>query len=356
MINAKLNAHYGDYRLQVDLSLPTTGVTALFGPSGCGKTTCLRAIAGLNRLPKSHVSIGDTLWQSHDERYFIPPYQRDIGFVFQQPTLFSHLNVERNLLFGYKRLAANKQRIEQGVICELLGIAHLLKRRVDHLSGGEKQRIAIARALLTSPKLLLMDEPLSALDDSRKQEILPYLESLTRELKLPILYVTHSVSEVAKLADHLVVLEHGRVKQQGLVRHLLSGLIHNAGAHQTRSTVLDMQVTAKEHDGVIEVENRDVSLYLTDQRAKLGERVRCEIIASDVSITLEPSLTSSILNILPVTIRHIDLTSHPSDALLDLTLANDETLKAQITKRSATLLDLQQGMGVWAQIKAVAVC
>lgn len=214
---SQLRARFSLYRpafsLEVDLHLPGRGVTALFGPSGSGKTTCLRAIAGLERVPGGHVSLGEQVWQ--DDRHFTPPHQRALGMVFQEASLFAHLNARDNLLFGYRRTPAHERRFGEEEVVELLGIGGLLSRKPHQLSGGERQRVGIGRALLTSPQLLLMDEPLAALDLRRKQEILPYLEKVTTQLEIPVLYVSHAPDEVARLADHMVVLDQGRVLASG---------------------------------------------------------------------------------------------------------------------------------------------
>ncbi|HEY1392919.1 MAG TPA: molybdenum ABC transporter ATP-binding protein, partial [Methylibium sp.] len=198
------------FALELDCILPGGGVTALFGPSGCGKTTVLRALAGLERA-KGRVVVNGEVWQDDASKAFVPTHRRAIGYVIQEPTLFPHLDVRRNLVYGLRRIPPQQRRIGMDRALSLLGIGHLLDRAPSSLSGGERQRVAIARALLTSPQLLLMDEPLAALDAARKAEILPYLERLHVELRMPIVYVTHSMEEVARLVDHLVLMESGRV-------------------------------------------------------------------------------------------------------------------------------------------------
>lgn len=199
--------------LDIDLDLPARGITALTGPSGSGKTTCLRVIAGLERVPGARVCFGHETWQEANN--FVPPHRRALGYVFQEASLFSHLTVAGNLAFGRKRTAAHKRPLDTDEVADMLGIAGLLGRKPDLLSGGERQRVAIARALLAAPRLLLMDEPLAALDWARKQEILPYLERLRDHLSIPIVYVSHAADEVARLADHLVLLGGGKVLANG---------------------------------------------------------------------------------------------------------------------------------------------
>ncbi|MDP2021255.1 MAG: molybdenum ABC transporter ATP-binding protein, partial [Hydrogenophaga sp.] len=205
------------FTLDLALTLPGRGLTALFGASGSGKTTCLRVLAGLEPAASGHLSVGGELWQDSARGLFVPPHQRALGYVFQEASLFDHLSVRDNIRFGYRRTPAVQRRYGWDHGLELLGIGHLLQRMPHELSGGERQRVAMARALATSPRVLLMDEPLAALDTPRKAEILPWLEQLHQKLDIPVVYVTHSADEVARLADHLVLLEQGRVMAQGPV-------------------------------------------------------------------------------------------------------------------------------------------
>ncbi len=212
-LEARFHVDWPGFALNVDLHLPAGGVTALFGHSGSGKTTLLRCIAGLERTPKGRLVVNGELWQN--EGHWLPPHKRSIGYVFQEASLFPHLSVLGNLQYGMKR-SSGPQRVSLQQVVELLGIGHLLTRKSDSLSGGERQRVGIARALAVSPRLLLMDEPLAALDLKRKREILPYLERLHDELEIPVLYVSHSPDEVMRLADYIVVLDEGQVLAEGL--------------------------------------------------------------------------------------------------------------------------------------------
>ncbi|MDP2805984.1 MAG: molybdenum ABC transporter ATP-binding protein, partial [Gallionellaceae bacterium] len=201
------------FALDASFAAPAVGVTALFGPSGSGKTTLLRCIAGLERVAGT-LHVNGEIWQ--DEKTFLPIHKRPLGYVFQEASLFPHLSVRANLEYGYKRIAPDERKVHLEQVVEWLGLSHLIDRNnPTQLSGGERQRVAIARALLTSPRILLMDEPLSALDATSKQDILPYLERLHRELNIPVLYVSHALDEVTRLADHLVLLEKGRVIASG---------------------------------------------------------------------------------------------------------------------------------------------
>ncbi|MGA8880918.1 MAG: molybdenum ABC transporter ATP-binding protein, partial [Azonexus sp.] len=214
-IRARFRVGRNDFAVDVDLTLPGSGVTALFGPSGSGKTTCLRAMAGLERAPGGLFALGDTVWQDAARGHFVPTHKRALGMVFQEASLFPHLSVRGNMEFGQKRASTAGKRFALPEVAELLGIGHLLERMPALLSGGERQRVAIARALLAAPRILLMDEPLAGLDHRRKLEILPYLERLHRELAIPVIYVSHAPDEVARLADHLVLLDHGKAIASG---------------------------------------------------------------------------------------------------------------------------------------------
>ena len=225
-IQARFRIAYPGFAVEADLNLPGKGISALFGHSGSGKTTLLRAIAGLERHPGGYLAVNGEVWQ--DQRTFLPTHQRPLGYVFQEASLFPHLTVRRNLEFGQKRARAGVGAAERHAdleqTAELLGIGPLLERLPEGLSGGERQRAAIARALLTRPRLLLMDEPLAALDFQRKAEILPYLERLHDELDIPVLYVSHSPDDVARLADHLVLLQDGQVAASGPLSATLARL------------------------------------------------------------------------------------------------------------------------------------
>jgi molybdate transport system ATP-binding protein len=223
VIEATLRLPRAGFTLDVALALPPRGVSALFGPSGCGKTTVLRAFAGLERAA-GRIALGDEVWQDDATRVFVPTHRRALGYVIQESALFPHLDVRRNLDYGRRRIAPEARRIALDQVVELLGIGALMARRPETLSGGERQRVAIARALATSPRLLLLDEPLAALDAARKAEVLPYLDRLHAELAIPILYVSHAIEEVARLAHHLVLMEAGRVVAAGPVADVMSRL------------------------------------------------------------------------------------------------------------------------------------
>lgn len=260
--------------LEINLSLPERGVSAIFGPSGAGKTTLLRAVAGLEPAARGRVEINGEIWQDDAQKIFVPTHQRSIGFVFQEPGLFPHLSVQGNLEFGLRRIPVTDQKVSLLKAVDLLGIAPLLKRSPTTLSGGEKQRVSIARALAVSPKLLLMDEPLASLDEQRKAEILPYLERLHQELDIPMLYVSHARDEVVQLADYVVMLEEGRVRDSGSVVDFLSrsDLVDKA------STLITAKIIAHDaHHQRSQVEFAGGQLWLPPMSGAIGSVVRLRI-------------------------------------------------------------------------------
>lgn len=364
MIEATLKLTRGDFALDLALNLPARGITALFGPSGCGKTTVLRALAGLDRA-QGRVALDGEVWQDDTQGRFTPTHRRPIGYVIQEAALFPHLDVAANLAYGRSRSGADAQRIALDAVVELLGIAHLMSRRPETLSGGERQRVAIARALATGPRLLLMDEPLAALDAQRKAEILPYLERLHRELALPVVYVTHALDEAARLADHLVLLREGRVLADGPLAELLARPDLPLARLDEAGVVLEAEVA--EHDvryGLMRlVLAGAVPLWLGASDAALGQRVRARVLARDVSVARQPPQESSVLNVLPV--RLTGLHTDRATALLQLQFDGGDgcsgepaaggQLLARITRRSLEALALQPGERLYAQIKGVAL-
>ncbi len=352
-IQARFKHRYDSFMLDVDLDLPGKGVTALFGPSGCGKTTLLRCMAGLTRATQGQLTVHGQVWQ--DASRFTPTHQRPLGYVFQEANLFAHLNVQRNLLYGLARVPVAERRIAQSSVVELLGIAHLLERMPVGLSGGERQRVAIARALLTSPRLLLMDEPLAALDLARKKEFLPYLERLHDELDIPVLYVSHAPDEVARLADHIVVMQDGRAVGAGPLTETLARL--DLPIHLGEDAGVVLHAVVAEIDTVwhlARVEFPGGSLWVRDAGHALGHAVRVRILARDVSVALAPVAGVSIQNCLPATVEQMAGDYHPALSLLRLRVG-ESPLLARLTRRSSAALDLEPGKAVWVQIKAVAL-
>lgn len=351
-IEARLRVDWPGFTLDVDLALPGRGVIALFGTSGSGKTTLLRCLAGLERAPQGRVVFQGEVWQ--DARTWVPTHQRAIGYVFQEANLFPHLSVLGNLRYGRKRSAdADKVGLDQAIA--LLGIEHLLERRPDRLSGGERQRAAIARALAVGPRLLLMDEPLAALDLARKREIQPYLERLHDELDIPIVYVSHAPDEVARLADHLVALEAGRVLASGPLAATLARLDTPIRLGEDVGVVLDAVVA--EHDPawhLARVEFPGGHLWTRDHGLGLGRRVRVRVLARDVSLAREPHRDTSIQNLLAGHVDQIAADTHPALALVRVQVGAS-VIVARLTRRSAAALGIAPGMPVWVQVKSVAL-
>jgi len=353
-IAARLQLQRPGFTLDVDLRLPGQGVTALFGPSGCGKTTCLRSIAGLERA-QGRVEVNGALWQDDATRRWTPTHERALGYVFQEASLFAHLTAEANIRYGLRRTPAARRQVAWEQVVELLGIAHLLARKPATLSGGERQRVSIARALATSPRVLLMDEPLSALDAERKAEVLPYLDRLQAHLDIPVLYVSHSLDEVARLASQVVLLRQGRVAAAGDTARMLSRLDLPLAHGDTAAAVVPATVLAhdpQEHLTTASFDGGLLRLVGTQARAP-GTAVRLRVQARDVSVALQPPTGSSILNVLPVQIAAIqpDTTGH---AMLQLQ-AGATVLLARLSQHSVRQLGLQAGQSAWAQVKGVAL-
>lgn len=351
-IDVRFSGRLGSFVLDVAFQCPMHGITALFGPSGCGKTTILRCIAGLQSMD-GWLHVGTEAWQ--DQRgLFRRPHERPIGYVFQEASLFPHLSVQKNLEYGLKRIPPEQRRVSFEEAVDLLGIGKLLARRPDRLSGGQRQRVGIARALLTSPQLLLMDEPLASLDAQSKRDILPYLERLHDELAMPVLYVSHSAAEVARLADHLVLLEAGQVRASGPLAELHARLDIARDQGVEADSIIEARVT--EHDEAFHLSYLDFAggrISLGRNQLPLGYQARLRIMASDVSITLEAQTGTSILNIFPARVEELAEFSE-SQMLVRLDVSGTPLL-SRITRKSAHELSLLPGKSVYAQIKAVAL-
>lgn len=352
-IEANFRVTYPGFELRFDATLPARGVIALFGPSGCGKTTVLRCIAGLTRPDSGHLRIDGEVWQ--DDTHFLPAHKRPLGYVFQEASLFEHLTVQGNLQYGRSRSALGKDVAALDRIVELLDIGRLMARKPTGLSGGERQRVAIARALLTHPRILLMDEPLSALDVARKSEFLPYLERMHAELEIPVVYVSHSPEEVARLADHLVVLDSGRIVCSGQLSEVLSRFDLPIPLGDDTSVVLDAKVVERdERWHLARVAFEGGSLWVRDSGQALDQAVRIRILARDVSIARTPQHDSSIVNTLPCQVDALGDEAHPALALVRMR-CGASSIVARITKRSVAELALHPGDSVFAQIKAIAL-
>ena len=351
-IAVRFNIQRGEFALNIDTVIPETGVTAIFGPSGSGKTTLLRAIAGLEHADNGYLKVGDALWQGNG--VFLPTHQRKIGYVFQEPSLFSHLSVEGNLNYGLERAKDESSAVVVQQTMDLLGIEHLLKRMPWQLSGGEQQRVAIARALAANPSMLLLDEPLAALGDDQKAGILPYLESVYQQLDIPVLYVSHSRNEVARLADHMLLLDNGEIKASGKMTEIFTAL-DLPMAHQSRAeSIIKASVSHYDEEfGIASVAFLGGQFSVAAEPLIVGSKVRLQVLARDVSITLEPQKNTSILNIIPVT---IDAIAKESKSQMTVRLIADETvLLSRITCKSAYNLNLKEGDKVYAQVKTAAL-
>ncbi len=354
-ITAHLRRTWPGFALDAALDLPGHGITALFGASGSGKTTLLRAIAGLDRRTTGRLAVGGETWQDADRGVFVPAWRRPVGFVFQDADLFGHLDVRGNLAFGARRagIADPDRRIDE--VAARLGLEALLERRPGTLSGGERRRAAIARALLVEPRLLLMDEPLTGLDDRSRHEIMPWLEQLHHETRAPILYVSHALDEVARLADHLVVLEAGTVTASGPLVETLAALDRPPGLGEEAGVVLE--AVLGERDATWHLARFDFAggrLWLPDTGRPSGAAARARILARDVSLALSPPAASSILNVLPGVVEDVAPDTHPALALVRVRVG-PSCLVARVSRRSTAQLDLVAGREVWAQVKAAAL-
>lgn len=341
------------FLLDVDLTLPARGITAVFGPSGSGKTTLLRCVAGLEQPATARVVVAGEAWDDSARGLHLPTHRRPLGYVFQEASLFDHLDVAGNLDFGRRRAGGPAEVLAP--LLELLGIAPLLRRWPHELSGGERQRVAIARALATQPSLLLLDEPLASLDLTRRREILPWLERLRDELRIPMLYVSHSGDEVARLADHLVLLEAGRVRAAGPLAGTLARIDLPALPGEEAGALL--HGTLAERDArwhLAQVRFAGGALWIADPGLPLGREVRVRVLARDVSVALQPPEGSSIQNVLPCTVRAVGQGAHASQALVQLA-CGESLLLARITARAADALQLAPGRNIWAQVKSAAL-
>jgi molybdate transport system ATP-binding protein len=359
MIDVELHLQRSEFQLNTKFSVPSRGVTAVFGPSGCGKTTLLRAIAGLEPDAVGSLEVNGQHWQTPHER--LPVEARRVGLVFQHPSLFPHLTVEENLLYGRKRLekATNPYDLKELIL--ILGIEELLNRHPDSLSGGELQRVALGRALLAEPKLLLMDEPLSMLDQASRETLIQLLENFLQQLDIPIFYVTHSSEEVARLADNLVLLSRGDVTACGPTATVLASLDSELSRSESAFSVLQGEISSKELPGLLCIECSDgidlkvpTSESMVAKHYPLGRAVRLRIRARDVSICLERPQQSSILNILPAVIAEISTSSDSGSRLIRLDIAGMHVL-SKISEYSVQQLGLHAKQVVFAQIKSASL-
>ncbi|MBL8576420.1 MAG: molybdenum ABC transporter ATP-binding protein [Mesorhizobium sp.] len=351
-LSVALRHRLGDFRL--DVAFESNGrLTALFGPSGSGKTSLVNLLGGLLRPDEGRIVADDRVLVDTSTGIFVPKHKRRIGYVFQDARLFPHMTVSQNLRYG-RFFVPNAERYSDldGVV-DLLGIGHLLDRKPGSLSGGEKQRVAIGRALLASPRLILMDEPLASLDDNRKAEIMPYIERLRDETKIPIVYVSHSLGEVARLATDIVVLDAGKVAVSGPAPDVLRRLdLLPAEERSEGGVVLDMRVAGYDATfGMTALTSAAGEIQVTGLDAKPGTMARIRIRARDVIVATERPKGLSALNILPGNVASIRTGADPfADVLID---CNGQHVAARITRQSSDALGLQPGLPVFAIIKSV---
>lgn len=352
MLSVDLSQKLPSFTLDISFQAPP-GVTVLFGGSGSGKTTVVNAVAGLMRPEAGRVALNDRVLFDLERGVWLPPHRRRVGYVFQEGRLFPHLTVRQNLLYG--RWFAPKGAAQEDFdrIAAMLGIEPLMTRHTGDLSGGEKQRVAIGRALLSSPELILADEPLAALDAARKEEILPYFERLRDEVKIPVLYVSHSASEVARLATSVVVLKDGKVQRQGTAAEVFADASVMPTGVRAAGALLEACVIRHHEDGLSELEAGGVSLFLPQVNQVIGSQLRVRILAQDVIVSRHKPMGLSALNILPAKVEHIRGGAGPG-AMVSLKTDAGRVL-ARITRRSAQALDLAPGVSCYAVVKSVAI-
>lgn len=351
-LSAQLRTRRGDFTLDIALHIPERGITALFGPSGCGKTTALRCIAGLEKA-SGFIHFRGEAWQT--ESTHLAPHQRKVGLVFQEANLFAHLTVDGNLRYGWRRTPPEERRITPEQATDWLGLQALRGHYPAQLSGGQRQRVAIARALLANPQLLLMDEPLASLDAAAKSEILDYLEQLHTLLEIPIVYVSHDLGEVQRLADYIVLMDKGQLITSGAIDDLLSDPQLPIAQLDEAAALLSGQVAG--HDAEFNLTYIEVSagrIALTQQNRPLGHRVRVRVRANDVSLALAAHGDSSINNVLPAEVTALQATADPAFVLVQLRLGKDRIL-ARITRKSVEGLSIAVGRRLFAQVKTVSL-
>ncbi|CCQ75385.1 molybdenum ABC transporter ATP-binding protein [Magnetospira sp. QH-2] len=354
-VEAHLKGHIGGFHMDIAFTAPKRGVTALFGPSGCGKTTALRCIAGLTRLSHSRLSVFGEPWQQGAT--FLAPHRRPVGYVFQQANLFPHLSVRGNLLYGQKRARGTQDTSLENVV-SMLGLETMLARDPANLSGGERQRVAIGRALLSQPRLLLMDEPLSALDRQSKNDILPYLETLHDRLAIPVLYVSHDLAEVERLADHVVMMERGTVCQEGPVAEVMTDLDLPQMRTAEAAAVLTAHVAGHEPEyGLCRMDVDGQNVYLPGLVGPMGSSRRLRVMAIHVSLSLQAYQDSSILNVWRAKVLRAE-PAGPAGMMVLMRLGEDgsgQPVLSRITRKSWDRLNLKPGQTVWANAKTVAL-
>lgn len=358
-LSVAIRRQAGNFTLDVSFEAPP-GVTGIIGPSGAGKTMALQAIAGLTRPDEARISLGSDVFVDTKRGISLPPEKRNTGYVFQEARLFPHMSVAKNLDYGRKRRGSDMPAA-RGEIIELLGLAALLHRHPNSLSGGEAQRVAIGRALLSAPRLLLMDEPLASLDIRRRREIMPFLEALHERLRLPVVFVSHNIDEIVRLADRVIVFQGGRIVAEGGVGEVLNRLdVQNLILGETEDdspgTILDARIDRHDDDdGLTELEGSGFRLAVAKLPLQPGAPVRLRLRARDVALATDAPSNLSIQNVIEGNVRHLtDVGSGQVSVTLE-TRNGGTLLHAIVTQRAARRLGLTEGMAVWALVKSVAI-
>ncbi len=343
------------FSISAEFDIPSSGVLGIYGHSGSGKTTLLRCIAGLEKNVQGEIIFNDTHWL--DQKNQLPTQQRKIGYIFQESRLFCHLNVEDNLNYGARRNPAgtsDNTLLQRNHLLQLLNIEHLLNRMPDNLSGGEKQRVAIARALLKNPQLLLMDEPLAALDNQRKREILPFLERLHDELNIPMLYVSHSLEEVSRLCDYMLVMEQGRIRFKGDLHETLVSPDSPLSREENAAAIIECNVLEQHTDYQLStVESQHGTRLKVQGILEMNRHIRLRILATDICLCNEPPCDSSILNVIAGNVSCI-VAEKGAGILLQVDASGDIFL-VRISRMAYDTLNISPGKAVYLQIKTVEV-
>jgi molybdate transport system ATP-binding protein len=353
MISIQCTLQRADFKLDIDTELPGQGVTVVFGPSGCGKTSLLRTVSGLEPEARGRLSIDDQVWQDDASGIWLPAHERGVGFVFQQPGLFPHLSVLDNLEFGLRRRGAG--RLDRDGVISTLELGPLMGRSVTELSGGEQQRVALGRALMSNPRILLLDEPLAALDAGSKSKLIPFIENALHLLDIPAFYVTHSSEELVRLADQVVVMEAGQVVTSGSLIEVFSDFDNPLSLVDDSFSVLRGTAVAGQLSGLWAIRTEAGNLFHVPQGSPGGkQQVRLKIQARDVSLALEKPQKTSILNILPAVVENVSQASPLGNCTIKLDLSGDKLL-ARISDYSRQQLRVEPGVRLYAQVKAAAL-
>jgi molybdate transport system ATP-binding protein len=342
------------FSLDVDVEFAMQGITGVFGPSGAGKTTLLRCIAGLEKPDSGRLVANGSVWEDTDTQFSRAVHERRVGYVFQEARLFPHINVRGNLRYGQKRTTADKSGIDLDQAVALLGLESLLERAPGTLSGGEAQRVAIGRALLRGPELLLMDEPLASIDETRREEVLPFIERLHASVGVPIVYVSHNIDEICRICDQLAVMDGGRISTHGRLQSILLQTEVPFLSGREAGAVIDATVESFDSsDGLTRVLAGGCPFWVPGEIGSAGSELRLRVRADDVSVCLERPQQTSILNVLEATIKRIQ--KEPSGTALLHLRVGSEVILARVTQKSCADLSLTPGKDLFAQVKSIAV-